>query len=293
MSLAQKLLDAIVEHVEDREVLKACALAGSALLASSQSCLFSTVCLVTKTSQIPVYPDAQAFTSFQRFLALLASSPHLGSYVKGLSLHLTIGRNYAAELGREWAPGEAYAEVIGILATTRNISRLEILSAEIPFPWRELPPDLTSQLRRICTRPDFPSLALNNIRDVPSSLVNYAASFYRELFITGSGIRDDTASSGDRFIMGSEDTTQPSSIEDFQLTFWTGKGRDAHIDIVATGLHRRLNRLRKLTLSNFRNQEVHLRRFMFESTFNVCLEDLTLVLSDGAPVNDVAHYTVV
>lgn len=82
-SLAPELLDTIVKQVEGT----------AALLAPSQRRLFSKVCLVTESSQIPVYWGPHAglapcFTTFHSFLALLTRSPHLGSYVTDLSLHV-------------------------------------------------------------------------------------------------------------------------------------------------------------------------------------------------------------
>jgi hypothetical protein len=81
-SLAPELLDTIVKQVEGT----------AALLVPSQRRLFSKVCLVAESSQIPVYWGharlAPCFTTFHSFLALLTRSPHLGSYVTDLSLHV-------------------------------------------------------------------------------------------------------------------------------------------------------------------------------------------------------------
>jgi hypothetical protein len=93
--------------------------------------------------------------------------------------------------------------------------------------------------------------------------------------------------------MGPQETRQQSTIEDLQLTFWPGNARDASAYISATGLYRHLNRLRKLKVWGISHQVAHLRRFMFESSFSTCLEDLHLNLADGASVDGVTYLFVI
>jgi hypothetical protein len=132
---------------------------------------------------------------------------------------------------------------------------------------------------------------LDDIEDVPTSLLAFAVFSCREVSIISSRIRDD--STADPFIMGPQETRQQSTIEDLQLTFWPGNARDGSAYILATGLYRHLNRLRKLKVWGISHQAAHLRRFMFESSFSTCLEDLHLNLADGASVDGVTYLFVI
>ncbi|KAJ7159207.1 hypothetical protein C8R43DRAFT_351785 [Mycena crocata] len=282
-ALAQELLDNIVEHVDERATLKACALAGTALVAPSQRSLFSTVGIGRESSQIPELWDAGAgaacFTTFERFLAFITSSPRLGSYVQSLSVYLTTGPS-------GHMPEPTYAQLIAILTATPNIRQLG-LSPQFPFSWRNMSPELISLLREIYTRPAFRSLALSRIKDVPSSLITFATSFYRELSIAQCYIRDDIAPqpSHDRFIIEPQETAVKRYVmDDLQLTF---QGAEAPIDevpmyIMSTGLHRHLHRLRRLKLSGNAWYTANLRRFMLQLSLN-SLEDLELTFSLGFP----------
>ncbi|KAJ7157692.1 hypothetical protein C8R43DRAFT_1105933 [Mycena crocata] len=281
ISLAPELLDIIVEQVESRDTLKSCSLTGSVLRASSQRCLFSRVGLVTKDSQIPAYRDLRggihpSCTTFQNFFFVLGDSPHLGNYVKDLTLDFTSGRDYSVQIARPPTPQPDYYSVIGVLRATRTIKRLEISN----IYWSKMPSDLASLIRQLCSRPPFQSLALKNMGDVPLSVVAHAVSFCRVFFLICSRIRDDRGSTSERQTTRRPAVPQTSTIEELELSLLEPlQNHESYF--VTTGMHQRLNCLRKLRLCFIAPSVIPLlRRCMFESSFNACLEDLHLHLLD-------------
>ncbi|KAJ6551797.1 hypothetical protein B0H19DRAFT_1378444 [Mycena capillaripes] len=99
MSVPQELIDAIVKHVPDSS-LAACSLTATAFVAPSQRRLFRWISL----SGVPEY---------ERIVRSLASSPHLGKYVRHLALHI------------QGIPDD-YAPLKSILPLFSEIERLSI-----------------------------------------------------------------------------------------------------------------------------------------------------------------------
>ncbi|KAJ7259383.1 hypothetical protein C8J57DRAFT_1340323 [Mycena rebaudengoi] len=155
--LPQELIDAILAHLrDDYASLSACSLASTSFVAPAQRGIFRSLWLHAAGSlQHP---------KFQAIAAALAQSPHLGSYIRDL----TIG------LGDSDVEFEHSALQL-ILCAVQNVERL-MISSRRPMNWRRLPKGTRSALRAVVMLPAFRSLYLCCMIQIPSDVIFRAAS---------------------------------------------------------------------------------------------------------------------
>ncbi|KAJ6474872.1 hypothetical protein C8R45DRAFT_1010788 [Mycena sanguinolenta] len=156
----QELMDAIVTVISDKETLLACSLTSTSLVNASQRRLFRSISL----RDVP---------SYDRFAGLLAESPHLGQYVRSLSLDI-------GGIPAHWTPLES------ILSTTTQVEQLVIDGNRGEVGTK-------SELRLIPSLIEFISLkplrcvALMNLSDVPSAIVALVLKTCAEVCLLATG----------------------------------------------------------------------------------------------------------
>ncbi|KAJ7432211.1 hypothetical protein B0H11DRAFT_820914 [Mycena galericulata] len=160
--LPAELFDAIVGEVHDQPTLRSCALAATSFLSPSQRNIFRSLRLCRKSSAPPGY------RSLKDAAALFKASPHLGTYVRDLTIELP-----------DSPPKLAAWNVI--LRSAQNVERL-VVSGRSTFGSGE-----AASLQTLLDYLALPSLGrlhLMNMRVIPSALILAATSipvvsFYR------------------------------------------------------------------------------------------------------------------
>lgn len=150
----QELIDAIVEHVPDSSLV-ACSLTATTFVAPSQRRLFRWISL----SGMPAY---------ERMAHSLASSPHLGKYVRHLALHIQ-------ELPKDYAPLKA------ILPLFSEIERLSI-GGDAKATTNEMARNPC--LIDLLSVPTLRSFALDRVNYVPYTLISRAFSTFEEVLLS-------------------------------------------------------------------------------------------------------------
>ncbi|KAF8809288.1 hypothetical protein BYT27DRAFT_7222526 [Phlegmacium glaucopus] len=157
-ALPQELIDAILNHVNDRQTLKACSLVASSFVPQSQRHLFHTIDLDALT------PRKKAYT---RFVRLLTLNPLLGTYVRSLRLG-----DDSDEFGsyRSWL---IHAKNLPQLF--QHLTRLEAFSLTFndsdEMDWKSIPAEIRSALGRLFRLPTLQAVSLEFIRGFPIHLL--------------------------------------------------------------------------------------------------------------------------
>ncbi|KAJ6513718.1 hypothetical protein C8R47DRAFT_1313830 [Mycena vitilis] len=162
-ALPQELVDAILEEVSTSS-LGACALTATAFVASSQRRLFRWMSL----TNVP---------SYERAARLLTSSPHLGAYFMWLALDI------------QHIPKD-YPVLKSILAALSSIEHFSIVGAASgPFTSNQIGQNLC--LVDFLSLPTLRCFALQNLIDVPASLVTRALSSFEQVLLFRISILED------------------------------------------------------------------------------------------------------
>ncbi|KAJ7677660.1 hypothetical protein B0H17DRAFT_1334233 [Mycena rosella] len=166
--IPQELIDAIIDQVPDSS-LAACSLTATAFVPSSQRRLFRWMSLST-------------LSRYERTAALLASSPHLGQYVRSLALHIkTIPKDYA--------------HLKAILSLLPEIERLSIVGDANTAPRNQL--GQNPCLVDLMSLPSLTCVALHHLSDVPSSLISRALGSFVQVSVSFLSITDEDQSSAE------------------------------------------------------------------------------------------------
>ncbi|KAJ6465628.1 hypothetical protein C8R47DRAFT_1154708 [Mycena vitilis] len=169
--LAQELIDAIVDELEDKDDLCTCALAARTFLHPSQRRLFRSLSLRWDgvSSRSAVLDRAVAFTD--RF-------PHLIPHVREVSLDIPSNTENQVTLGR-------------VLRMLGNIEHLTVHGRDMR--WKRVVPALASTMSDILSLPTLERLELFRIGLISSAFVFHAASSVRALTlycVSGGGGQD-------------------------------------------------------------------------------------------------------
>ncbi|KAJ7041865.1 hypothetical protein C8F04DRAFT_1390766 [Mycena alexandri] len=159
--LPQELIDAIIEDVPGSS-LKACSLAATAFVTSSQRRLFCWMSL----SDIP---------SYERTAILLASSPHLAKYFHFLALDIKV------------IPTE-FVLLKLILAQLTELEHLSIIG-DVMFGWNQL--ERNPCLIDILSLPTLTAFAVKDLGDVPSALISRALASFEQVVLSSVNIVDE------------------------------------------------------------------------------------------------------
>ncbi|KAJ7857574.1 hypothetical protein B0H13DRAFT_2574233 [Mycena leptocephala] len=168
VELPQELIDAILEFVPESS-LRECSLAASSFVHTSQRRIFRALSL----SEIAAY---------ERMAIILIESPHLGQYVRQLSLQIT-------HIPSDWAPLKR------LLSTMHDIERLAIsgLANESTRSQIRLNPPLLDILSLRSLR----CVALDDLSDVPGSLIIQILSSFEEVSLSWLSIVNEEDEIGD------------------------------------------------------------------------------------------------
>ncbi|KAJ6551823.1 hypothetical protein B0H19DRAFT_1378465 [Mycena capillaripes] len=162
----QELIDAIIKHVPDSSLV-ACSLTATAFVAPSQRRLFRWISL----SGMPAY---------ERIARSLASSPHLGRYVRHLALHIQ-------GIPKDYAPLKV------ILPLFSEIERLSI-GGDLQAKTNEMARNPC--LIDLLSVPTLRSFALERISYVPYTLISRALSTFEEVLLSSPRIVYDEGLDG-------------------------------------------------------------------------------------------------
>ncbi|KAJ7654093.1 hypothetical protein DFH06DRAFT_1203619 [Mycena polygramma] len=161
--LPQELIDAILEEVPSSS-LGACSLTATAFVATSQRRLFRWMSL----TDVP---------SYERAARLLTSSPHLGPYFMWLALDI------------QHIPKD-YPVLKSILAALSSIEHLSIVGAATgPFKSNQI--GQNPCLVDFLSLPTLRCFALQNLIDVPASLVARALASFEQVLLFRISIAED------------------------------------------------------------------------------------------------------
>ncbi|KAJ7734552.1 hypothetical protein DFH07DRAFT_128455 [Mycena maculata] len=158
ISFPQELLDAIVDEINDASTLASCALAAKPLLLPCQRKIFRSLHLV---SHEPRKPRMRGALNFTEAHALFTGAPHLGSYVRNLTIQVPVA---LTDL-----PGWNLA-----LHSAQNVERLVVYEAASSMPRSILPPETMTSLVEFLASPSLGRLHLAEVRNVPSALISAA-----------------------------------------------------------------------------------------------------------------------
>ncbi|KAJ7060943.1 hypothetical protein C8F01DRAFT_1141362 [Mycena amicta] len=90
--LPQEILEVILDHVHDRDTLRSCALVASCFLTRSQQRLFRSMRISRDRPHRPPKQQRQTISS------ILIAAPHLGLYVRDLTVELSVHEDESAAL---------------------------------------------------------------------------------------------------------------------------------------------------------------------------------------------------
>ncbi|KAJ7151859.1 hypothetical protein C8R43DRAFT_1127493 [Mycena crocata] len=162
--LPQELIDAIIDEVPASS-LRACSLTATAFVASSQRRIFQWASLST-------------IRSYERTEAILATSPHLGKYVRFLAIGITkIPSNYAPL--QAILPALTEIERVSIVGDTRAQNGNKI--GDNPC------------LMDLLSLPSLRGFALHQLLDVPSAIILRALGSFEEVLLSHLSIAADEA----------------------------------------------------------------------------------------------------
>ncbi|KAJ6567957.1 hypothetical protein DFH09DRAFT_1080871 [Mycena vulgaris] len=153
--LPQELVDAVVHEVEDKKSLRACALASSCFLETSQRILFRSL-------KLNNHPTATGAWSTR-----LSESPHIAAYITNLSLLLSIRYTSPPEV-------QSLTDLLGKLINIRRCT----LAGEPSSRWAVLAPVATSVVHFIQQQP-LVELHILWLRGIPLSILAVLVSSAR------------------------------------------------------------------------------------------------------------------
>ncbi|KAJ7765290.1 hypothetical protein B0H16DRAFT_415760 [Mycena metata] len=150
--LPPELIETVIEEIGDHSSsLRACSLVSNAFAVISQRRLFRFVHLKSPMAGV------------------LATSPHLASYVRDLHIHLVLDEEHQ----------DGLRKAIWLL---KNVHRLTITAVwEGPCAWDSFAANLTGSLVSLCTSSSLRCLAFYNLRRVPLVLIRHALLSCEEL----------------------------------------------------------------------------------------------------------------
>jgi hypothetical protein len=131
MDIPHELVAAFVEHIDDTQSLKACALAGRSFREPSQRLLFRSLRLGLRDP--PNYSSASN---------LLRDSPHVAKYFTRLI--------YAFP-GSDTTPAEV-DDLCAVLHKLSNVCHCQIFGRTVPYFWRDLSPKLALSVAQFLQR---------------------------------------------------------------------------------------------------------------------------------------------
>ncbi|KAJ7123391.1 hypothetical protein C8R44DRAFT_852379 [Mycena epipterygia] len=262
--LAQKLLDCIVEEVQERRELKAWSLVARSFTGSSQRRLFRSLCLFA--GRLESHPTVlgidhlTALTSFERALELFTISPHLGSYAKGMHLGPIDSQDFGV--------------VESVLRMAPQITVLGIFSNETVsegLHWGNIPVSLATLLKEIALRPIVRSMSMRWMTGVPSSLILVPS--FRALTLYHVLIEEDIISTSP-FI---PPLLHPTHSSDLEVLVITPARSQVHKSAIQMDMAGHLTRLRKLSVPGIlSNDPAGWMPFMLKSDFRHTLKHLEL-----------------
>ncbi|KAJ7469813.1 hypothetical protein B0H11DRAFT_2043535 [Mycena galericulata] len=168
VELPQELIDAILEVVPGSS-LRECSLTASSFVHTSQRRIFRALSL----SEIP---------AFERMAIILTESPHLGQYVRHLSLQIS-------HIPSDWAPLKR------LLSTMPTIERLAISGVANESTRSQI--QLNPSLLEILSLRSLRCVALDDLGDVPGSLIIQILSSFEEVSLSSLSIVNEQDEIGD------------------------------------------------------------------------------------------------
>ncbi|KAJ7265222.1 hypothetical protein C8J57DRAFT_1622318 [Mycena rebaudengoi] len=172
MGLAQELVDAIVDLVDDTASLKSCSLAATPFVARSQRHLFRSVRLETSRKN----GDSSSIRALHN---CLIESPHIASYIRHLILDVSL-LSHSQPL------------VSSILCSVSNLARLDFNGDSLQ--WRMVSEKLRIALLVALRRPSLQQFHLTQLYDIPPSFILDVASSVPEFSVKHLGV--DSAGGG-------------------------------------------------------------------------------------------------
>ncbi|KAJ7677249.1 hypothetical protein B0H17DRAFT_121586 [Mycena rosella] len=165
MALPQELIDIVTDNIQNDPVtLKACSYAASSFRRSSQRHLFSRIKLLPPRS-------AKRSTPCEKFHEVLASAPHLASYVRCLEILEGYDTDGKPARNLPWIRSDRTLELVLPLLRLRRFSLHCTWPASLNIS--SLPGTLKAQFHDVLHSPTLASLSLGRIVFTPSNFHFY------------------------------------------------------------------------------------------------------------------------
>ncbi|KAJ7271264.1 hypothetical protein C8J57DRAFT_1716398 [Mycena rebaudengoi] len=181
--LPQELIDTIIYHIDDTNSLKACSLAATNFVASSQRKIFCSLQLWATERDVRRDDNVDGRPNITAVDTLLTASPHLASYILDLTLDISSVRDEQIIIER-------------LLHLLPNIEHLFIHGCRRYEPWTAMFGGLVTALQAILVRPSLQQLHISYLTGVPPALISLAAFSVPLLSIHSTEILAETFATG-------------------------------------------------------------------------------------------------
>ncbi|KAK7002422.1 hypothetical protein R3P38DRAFT_3042908 [Favolaschia claudopus] len=278
--LAQELLDEIIHQVDDKESLKACALASSALLPSSHRRLFRTWLLDDRDAASEWAIDSESHLHPSRFQGpvvvftaakarkISIESPHLWNSARDITLHLFAKTPFAL-----------------IQELFSKIPPLARLAIRDPL-WNESITmhhlNLTSpSTKNVFILPTLRSVRLENVYGVPQSFISFALSTFEEVAFINIAI-DRKVDRPARFSLPADQSPKAKELHVVAVTDWLND-TSRFTSILDIDLHEHLRGLEYLFGSFDTEHDSNWSQILEEADFTHSLQHLGLLFTPYFP----------